>query len=173
MTTRTVDPKKSPGLTIDQIVLVNAEFRHRDDYLSLPASTNLGEFQINIETKMATKSDGTAVALSVSAATSDESAEALYQFRVEVMALIREVPDSANIPALQFVAGAGIATVFPFLREAVANLTMRGRFGPVWLRPVNLRLAVEALENRAEFPAVKPTSTARTRGSGKVKKPGK
>ena len=30
----------------------------------------------------------------------------------------------------------------PFLRQTVADVTLRGRFGPIWLNPVNLRLTI-------------------------------
>jgi hypothetical protein len=36
----------------------------------------------------------------------------------------------------------GVSMVFPFVREAIANLTMRGRFGPVWIDPLNVQAIV-------------------------------
>jgi preprotein translocase subunit SecB len=43
------------------------------------------------------------------------------------------VPD--NLDQQIMVTGATLA--FPYCRELVSNLTARGRFGPVWLNPVN------------------------------------
>jgi preprotein translocase subunit SecB len=37
--------------------------------------------------------------------------------------------------------------LYPFLREAVANLTGRGRFGPVWLNPFNFMLLAQEVAN--------------------------
>ena len=36
--------------------------------------------------------------------------------------------------------------LFPFLREAFASITSRGRFGPVWLNPINTRTFSEAFK---------------------------
>lgn len=140
-----IDPTKGPGLTVNQIFLVKASFAHRADFLALRTNTPIGELQVLIETVLMTPKEGTGVALSVTARTDQEDKAALYQFSAEIMAMIDSVPGQENIPPLQFVATAGVATVFPFLREMVANLTMRGRFGPVWLKPINIRLATEGL----------------------------
>ena len=40
-----------------------------------------------------------------------------------------------NLPMADFLGDSAPALLFPFLREAFANITTRGRFGPVWLQP--------------------------------------
>jgi preprotein translocase subunit SecB len=48
------------------------------------------------------------------------------------------MPGQENMALKEFfTTGSAHAVLFPFVREAVANITMRGRFGPVWLNPVN------------------------------------
>lgn len=159
MTETRIDPNKQPGLTIDQILLVSAEFRHREDFLVLPPDTKFGEVSIVIETRAMQKPDGSAAGIFLLARTNDapEIAErALYGFRVEMLALVSVSPGQSNFPPLEFVAGSGVATLFPFLRETVANLTMRGRFGPLWLKPVNVRLTIAGLSENIKEDAAKP-----------------
>src|ERR1019366_2746960 len=148
MSKQSVDPAREPGLTIEQILLVSAHFSHREDFLGLSLDTKLGEVPIEVGTKVIQKPDGTAAGILLSARTTEArmgAEQSLYRFQVEMLALIGATPGQANIPPLEFVAGSGVATLFPFLREAVANLTMRGRFGPLWLKPINVRLAIAGL----------------------------
>ena len=49
------------------------------------------------------------------------------------------------MPLRDFLAGPAVALLYPFVREAFANLTLRGRFGPVWLNPFNVRAMAEGL----------------------------
>jgi preprotein translocase subunit SecB len=49
------------------------------------------------------------------------------------------------MPIADYMASGGGPTLFPFLRECVANLTGRGRFGPLWLRPINFVQLAEQL----------------------------
>jgi preprotein translocase subunit SecB len=59
-----------------------------------------------------------------------------------MVAVVHQV-DRARFPDQQLVEVVG-AMLYPFIREVVANLTIRGRFGPVWLNPFNLRGAIQA-----------------------------
>jgi preprotein translocase subunit SecB len=139
------------GLTIGQIVLEHAHFSHRDDFLNYPPNAlqnvELGtEVQVRLfegAYHVPDNATGRVIAgVSVRVLTKTSAPAPLYSFDVAVMALvIADSPDPA-LPPLEFVAQSGFATVFPFLRESVANLTMRGRFGPIWLKPVNILTAV-------------------------------
>jgi preprotein translocase subunit SecB len=44
---------------------------------------------------------------------------------------------------LDVIAGTGGTILLPFLREVIANFTGRGRFGPVWVNPINFRAALQ------------------------------
>jgi len=130
--------KATPGLQIDQIFLVKAEFGHREDFLSLPPNSPIGEINLNVQAKLRLKSDRSAAALLIGVRTNPPD-NSLYSLDVEMMALIRAVEPEPAIPPLEYAATAGVSALYPFLREVVANLTMRGRFGPIWLKPVNVR----------------------------------
>ncbi len=52
-------------------------------------------------------------------------------------ALVEAEHGKENMPIEQYVRSSGPATLFPFIRQVVADLTSKGRFGPLWLSPVN------------------------------------
>lgn len=156
MATGKFDPRRAPGLAIAQIFLVTASFRHREDYLSLPPTSPTGEMTIGVEGKVHTRNDGRVVALAVAVKSDPSDKNALYQFELEMMAIVGEVAEEANLLPMDFIAGSGMATLFPFLREAVANLTSRGRFGPIWLKPINVRLSVNTAKAKARGSSKSP-----------------
>lgn len=136
-----MDESKQPGLQIGQIFLSLAEFAHRDDALSLPAGTPV-QIGINIAISVQVTEDGSMGLITVAVKSLDEQ-KPLYRFRVEMVGLVQVTPDAPNLPPLEYLGQQGPAMMFPFVREAIANLTGRGRFGALWLAPFNLH-AVEA-----------------------------
>jgi hypothetical protein len=42
------------------------------------------------------------------------------------------------MPLDRYFTTSGAALLYPFVRQVVADLTWRGRFGPVWLNPMNV-----------------------------------
>lgn len=130
-------------LTIAQIVLERADFKHRDDYLNLtgvtpePSSVKLGVQMMRPE---AAPSETVMVRLTATGAE-----DAIYQFTVAfvVFYLIeREAGDEALGDLDRRLLVTGSTMLFPFIRETVASLTGRGRFGPVWLAPTNFNTLV-------------------------------
>ena len=83
------------------------------------------------------------------------------------------VAPSVEAPALrpvEFLARSGVPTLFPFVREAIANITMRGRFGPLWLNPIDVRASVKELVEELERDGVLPPSRDRLPEASPAKK---
>jgi len=94
--------------------------------------------------------------------------DGFYRFSVIVGALIGILESDKNFTLAEYVDTAGIAVLVPFAREAVANITGRGRFGPIWLHPFNFR-AVSSPTGSTDAPApaatpAKERTAARKRG---------
>ena len=53
-------------------------------------------------------------------------------------ALVEQIGGHENFELEAYLKSNGWALLFPFVREALANLTGRGRFGPIWMNPVNV-----------------------------------
>lgn len=161
-----MDPKREPGIKIDQIFLVESHFSHRPDFLAHPPST---EIQLGIKVEMRTFGDAESriAGVTVKVMTDPHDEAALYQFAVEIGALVSAVKGEANLPPHEYVTQAGASFLYPFLREYVANLTARGRFGAIYLKPFNVRRALnEEGKILAEPPArarPKRKSTKRVR----------
>src|SRR6266508_2819887 len=132
-----MDKTKQPGITIHQIFLERADFSHRDDFLALPPNAPAGNPNILLEVQGGTSVDGKAGFIRATAR-SKPVERPLYNLTVTVMALVEVEKGKENMPLEQYLRVNGAPMLVPFLREAVANLTGRGRFGPLWLAPTNI-----------------------------------
>lgn len=131
-----VDRTRQPGIRIEQIFLDHATLAHRADALAFPPSTRV-EATLDVSVEAAMTADGSRAQVRVIVAT-EPDANALYAFEIGMTALVERMEGEANYPLDQYVQTHGPTLLMPFVREAVANLTGRGRFGPVWLHPVNV-----------------------------------
>jgi hypothetical protein len=126
---------EQPGIKIVQILLERAEFRHRADFLEYPPVTPV-ELNLKISFSPGITSDGqkAIVRALVETAGNDQ----LYSLAFQMTALVEAEANAANFPLPDYIVTNAQAMLFPFLREVVANVTGRGRFGPVWLKPLNI-----------------------------------
>jgi len=131
-----MDETKQPGLSIGQIFLSRVHFEHHPDFLSMPPDSGAGkdQAQVKVQARIALNEDESSGAIAITL-TSD-SEDALYRYEIEMMGLVSRDPDT-NMPVRDFLLNSGPTVLYPFLREAVANITLRGRFGPIWLKPFN------------------------------------
>jgi preprotein translocase subunit SecB len=150
-----MDQAKQPGVQIDQIVLFEAHFAHGKNAMSLPSTTRIDDLQFQIQTKLAGKAGEKSAILGVRASTPDDP-DASYIVTVEVAMLVSAVPGQENLDPYDYVQQMGPAALYPFVREAVASLTMKGRFGPLWLKPYNFVAAATA-QAETHQPDAKPT----------------
>jgi preprotein translocase subunit SecB len=135
-----MDTSKDSGIRFDQIFLRTAHFVHREDALQLPATTqHPTSTNLLLRLQFYKGSALGRAGIGVSVSTDPNDRTLLYQFEVEMVALVTEVSGEENMPVSDYVKGPALMTLVPFIREAVANLTIRGRFGPVWLNPMNLQ----------------------------------
>ncbi|MDP3940571.1 MAG: protein-export chaperone SecB [Deltaproteobacteria bacterium] len=133
-----MDETKQPGIRLVQVFLEKATFKHRPGFLDLPAEkpADVRELLVALETGLT--SDGSAALIRTRVRTKPKT-EAVYEFDVTMTALLEREQTAPNMPLDNYVSLAGWTLVFPFIREAIANITGRGRFGPVWLSPFNLK----------------------------------
>ena len=148
------------GLTIDQVFLDTVEFSHRSDALSLPPKTTIELGLLDVGFEMALSEDEAAGYLRVTIRT-DPANQPLYSLRVSMTMLVRREGDPGKLTLQTYLADVAPATLYPFVREAVANLTQRGRFGPVWLKPLDITwLAQQAWQRTAAQDAHSTTEQA-------------
>ena len=140
-----MDEQRPPGIEIGQIFLRSVQFEHREDALAVPPHTRDTQQRVGVQIQYGEQNDPKAIALAIRIFSDPESKEALYRYSIEMVALVSSVDQHENMPLREYALKAGVATLFPFLREMLANLTMRGRFGPIWLSPFNVQSAVDEM----------------------------
>jgi preprotein translocase subunit SecB len=133
------DEAKQPGIRLVQAFLEKASFGHRGDFLDRDPKSDPGITDMAISLESGVSDDG-AGALVRARVRTKPTTRGAYVFDVTMAALL-ERSEPANMPLEEYVEMAGWTLLFPFVRETIANLTTRGRFGPVWLNPFNLKAA--------------------------------
>lgn len=156
-----MDPTQQPGITIAQVFLERAEFSHREDVLSLPASTPFRpDLAVRFEGGVAPDEKSGFVRVTVQTKAEERP---LYNIAVSLIALFQREEKRENLPLKDYVRGAAPAMLYPFVREAVAGITWRGRFGPVWLAPFNIGATLSGAADWAPVPAEKLPEIMRPR----------
>lgn len=139
-----MDKTKQPGIRIQQIFLERASFSHRPDSLTLPHTTapEVGELKIDVQAGVA-KGGGQGI-LRVRVRT-QPSQKPLYVLDVTMTALVGLLDtDVPNMTIEEYIGRYGPGMLYPFVRQAVSEITIKGRFGPIWLNPFNFLAGSEA-----------------------------
>jgi len=142
-----------------QVFLESAMMQHRDDYLDIPVDTTaiVGDVLLALELLKSADETSGLVRLAVK---TDIAQRPIYNFEVRMVALVGTDEGSKNNMTIQeFLDGPGVPLLYPFVREAVAGLTLRGRFGPVWLSLVN----VASVRAQADIKEMEQKGDAATR----------
>lgn len=133
-------PSEAFELRIAQMILESVRFEHDKDFLrreathAAPPST----VGVNVETQRSQDENLALVRLRVVS----KEPEAVYKYEVVYTAILQySGPAPADFDHRLSVTGASM--LMPFVRELVANLSSRGRFGPTWLAPVNFNNALK------------------------------
>ena len=144
-----MDATKQPGIRVAQVLTLASEFRHVANALDLPTTTPISQSEVAVVQKTGLNKDETK---GLAILEVQSGADGLYVFRLEIAALFEVDLEHPNMPLATFLKHNGPTFLFPFAREAVANLTMRGRFGPVWIQPTNVVIATMAVDEPQESP---------------------
>jgi preprotein translocase subunit SecB len=149
--------KVAPAFSLAQIYLSKAEFSYRVNPLLVApdAKPSPQEVRTGVAVVRMTDPDVAQVKFRVASNPDKKEEQALYDFDVEVAGIVRGVADKETFSdrALAVLVGTMLA---PFVREMIANLTMRGRFGPIWIQPVN----VQRLIDTSTFRELEPDAPA-------------
>jgi preprotein translocase subunit SecB len=155
-----VDPNRQPGIEFDQIFISTAQFDHIENALSMASNTPHPVYDFNITVSIFENTeDASKAAVTLDLVTRDKP-ESLYKLHVAITAVIRPVTGQENMPVPEYARNMAPAALYPFLREAIAAITMRGRFGPIYLRPFNF-LATTQVAVAGDVPPGKPASAKR------------
>lgn len=157
-----MDPKKESGIRIAQIFLDSVHFEHHPEALKYPPTTPVEDLGIEVQFMLRGEADGKTAAIKIQVRTTNDE-ESLYRFTVELVAIAIVVEGRENLSPLEYLKRSGPTTVYPFVREAVANVTGRGRFGPIYLSPLNVRLTEEPSDGAVASVALSAGTPTRRR----------
>jgi preprotein translocase subunit SecB len=145
------EPAKGVGLRVTQVFLNSVEFRHKRDPLSTPPNLPHPQSRVLVELQLVAPQEPRAASAFTLKVESDKSDEAaLYEYSVALTIVVESSEESPKVRPVEFLARSGVPTLFPFVREAIANITMRGRFGPLWLNPIDVRASGKELVDELE-----------------------
>lgn len=139
-------------LGIAQIFLEEAQFRHRTDPLDMSVGQQTPPTPAEISLDLRASSDGGSVAVRLRV--ESKAPEATYFYSVSYIVLFTIGGAMSEQLGDQLLVIGGTMAM-PFVREAVANLSQRGRYGPTWLSPVNFSDIVKG-KRREETPSQAP-----------------
>ena len=148
--------KQPASLKIEELFLVSSSFSHRRDFLALDRRNPLGDHEVDAEFQLIHGLAPSVIGVTVRVATKP-GADSAYNFHAEMMAIIRVDDGSVSSPPEAQLLHAGVSMLFPFVRETIANVTMRGRFGAMWMKPINVQAAIENMRG------IPQASTGRSR----------
>lgn len=150
-----------PSLRIEELFLVSSSFAHRSDFLTLDRRKPLGDLEVDAQFRLIQGLAPSVIGVTVRVETKAD-ADTAYKFHAEMMAIIRVDGGEVSTPIDKQLLHSGVTILFPFVRETIANLTMRGRFGAMWIKPINFQTAIEAM--------LPPTSVGSSGELGKQKR---
>lgn len=153
-----MDESKEPGIKISQIYLGQAHFGHIENALALPPNTPIKDIPTQIGVQVGVNSSDKVGFCVLSIRSDPEVKESLYQFHVEMVLVVGETPDP-NMPLPEYLTRSGPPTLYPFIREVVASMSSKGRFGTLWLPPINFAAISEKLLKEQTAKATASTST--------------
>jgi preprotein translocase subunit SecB len=156
---------KSPpsAFSIAQIILEKASFSHGGDPFTVAPVANESvlpnDISVNVEAAHSIDRKSSVVRLRIVAEGKELVDEVKYVFDVTVSGIFDITAPLPTDQESAFVVSAA-AILLPFAREVVANITLRGRFGPMWLQPINIRAALGDAIKTAEMKPVDRDSKA-------------
>jgi preprotein translocase subunit SecB len=119
----------------------------------MPPGTPLPTQRLTISVSNTKFDENGAMGLRLSLDSDPTEESALYDFRLTMAGILsRTEATPADWTERQF-AELGITMLVPFAREALANITGRGRFGPVMLNPLNVRALFENIDEQNQAKA--------------------
>lgn len=153
-------------LSISHAILEGARFAHVGNFMGEEATNLPDPHTVNLEVGLMDIQDTDKAVVRLMVKSDDKSQ---YNFQVSYLLLLKLEPedgDETGSKLQQQLAVTGATMLMPMVRECIANLTMRGRFGALWLPPMNF---AETLQVSPEPTDAEPTPKAK-RSKAKKKK---
>lgn len=126
--------EEAAGITIANVYLGRSSFAYTVNPIEREPSLEPGEHLLNFSQTGALSEARNAGLVTMTAETVPEST-GVYTFSVEMVAVVLQakVPVGEELSLEDYIVVSTASLLFPFVREHVAALTGKGRFGALWL----------------------------------------
>lgn len=139
-----MDETKQPGIICNAIILKKSNFI-RFPHLSKETTPDLNfHIDINIDEQ---KKHST-VTLSAMLKIIGDDSKPQIEIEIEYIGLFSVNDDESNMDLDVFSEKNAPAIIFPYLREHIHDLTLKGGFGPIILPPINIYAALKEQEKK-------------------------
>lgn len=143
-----MDTTRPPGIHIEQVFVDSVHFSHRNDATSLPSAESVdATFQLAWRSGGESGGEKAMCQLRFLTVDDEDGESPLYSVDVVMTMIVSRIRGQENMDTLEYVKQVGRAALTPYLREFVADLTRRGRFGAIDFPPINWSLAEPATDD--------------------------
>jgi len=132
-----MDKSRQPGISFDGVILKALHFERNPQVLEKP------NLQVNISNAMAISADKHSLSIEVTADIVDPDKKS-FSLKATVVGLFSAITGQENMSLEDFAKVNGPALLLPYVREIIANTTLRSGLRPVLIPPFNLQALAES-----------------------------
>ena len=137
-----MDKTKQPGISFDDIILKELVFSRKEGFSDRPALT------MNLESSISISPDEDKLTYEMTCEIKDE--KDFFNIKCTMIGFFSIVKGEENMGLRKYSELNAPATVFPYIREAIASTTTRAGIPPVVIPPTNLDLLKQNQEEQIE-----------------------
>lgn len=130
-----MDETKQPGIRFENI------FLHKMSFSRSPEAIERPELSVALSSRAAIDETEKRLVLEVDAAIEDNKSKS-FQISCTMIGFFSVVEGEANLAIKEFAKFNAVALVLPYIRELIANTTLRAGLKPVILPPLNVKSVV-------------------------------
>ena len=138
-----MDKTKQPGINFDNVILGKLNFIRK---ISIPVKP---ELKLNINNKKSINSEAGKLVYELTGKIEDEK-EKSFSVECSVIGFFSVDKEKSNMSLEDFANANAPAILFPYFRNAVADVTMRGGLKPVIIPPLNIASMVKKDEEKQQ-----------------------
>ncbi len=148
-----MDISKQPGIKFDNIILSKLEFHRKPMVVEKP------ELDVSCLSKATIDEEKQRLVLELSADIKEKKA-ADFSLQCTIIGFFSVLEGQENLSLKQFSEINAPALLFPYLREVIANITLRSGLKPLILPPINISSFIKQSQESASKPATPASSPA-------------
>ena len=127
-----MDKNRQPGISFDDIILKELVFSRKEGFSERPVLT------MDLETNISISPDEDKLTYEMSCEIKDE--KEFFNIKCTMIGFFSVIKGEENMGLREYSELNAPATVFPYIREAIASTTTRAGIPPVVIPPTNLNL---------------------------------